>query len=98
GLFQEPAPSQRSYAGNWDRLGSLEHRAVARQAVMESLVLLKNEHRLLPLNPHMNVLVAGDGADNISKQTGGWTISWQGDDNTRADFPHAMTIYEGIAM
>lgn len=97
GLFEEGAPSQRQYAGQWNELGSPEHRAVARQAVRESLVLLKNEHKVLPLNPHLNVLVAGGAADNMSKQTGGWTISWQGDGNTRADFPNAQTIYEGIA-
>ena len=93
GLFEERLPSQRPYAGQWSELGSPEHRAVARQAVRESPVLLKNEHSLLPLNPHLNVLVAGDGAENMSKQTGGWTISWQGDGNSRADFPNAQTIY-----
>ncbi|HEX3653163.1 MAG TPA: glycoside hydrolase family 3 protein [Rhizomicrobium sp.] len=97
GLFEQSLPSQRPNAGQWNDLGSPEHRAVARQAVRESLVLLKNEHALLPLNPHMNVLVAGGGAENMAKQTGGWTISWQGDGNTRADFPNAQTIYEGIA-
>jgi beta-glucosidase len=44
----------------------------------------------------MNVLVAGDGADNMSKQAGGWTITWQGTDVTRADFPNADTIYAGL--
>ncbi|MBV9572163.1 MAG: glycoside hydrolase family 3 protein [Alphaproteobacteria bacterium] len=97
GLFEEGMPSQRPYAAKWNELGSAEHRAVARQAVRESLVLLKNERSILPLNPHLNVLVTGDGADNMSKQTGGWTISWQGDGNSRADFPNAQTIYEGIA-
>jgi beta-glucosidase len=97
GLFDVGPPSQRPYAGRWDLIGSADHRAVARQAVRESLVLLKNERNILPLNPHLRVLVAGDGADNMSKQTGGWTISWQGDGNSRADFPSAQTIYEGIA-
>jgi beta-glucosidase len=96
GVMSEGKPSQRPYAGQWDLLGSPEHRAVARQAVRESLVLLKNENRILPLSPRLDVLVAGDGADNLPKQCGGWTISWQGDDNTRADFPHGDTIFEGI--
>ncbi|MBV8799604.1 MAG: glycoside hydrolase family 3 protein [Alphaproteobacteria bacterium] len=96
GLFEEGPPSRRPHAGEWRLLGASSHRAVARQAVRESLVLLKNEHSLLPLNPQLNVLVAGDAADNMSKQTGGWTISWQGDGNTRADFPNGQTIYEGI--
>jgi beta-glucosidase len=77
-------------------LGSPEHRAVARQAVRESLVLLKNSRQLLPLSPKMNVLVAGDGADNIAKQSGGWTITWQGTGLTNANFPHAQSIWGGI--
>jgi beta-glucosidase len=96
GVMTEGRPSARPFAGQWERLGSPEHRALARQAVRESLVLLKNENRILPLSPSLNLLVAGDGADNMVKQTGGWTISWQGNTNTRADFPGATTIYEGI--
>ena len=96
GLLDAGKPSARPYAGQYDLLGSPEHRAVARQAVRESLVLLKNDGGILPLSPRMHVLVAGDGADNMPKQAGGWTISWQGNGTTRADFPHANTIFEGI--
>jgi beta-glucosidase len=96
GLFELGRPSTRPYAGQWNLLGSPEHRAVARQAVRESLVLLKNDGGILPLSADINVLVAGDGADNLGKQTGGWTISWQGTDNSRADFPNGQTIFEGI--
>jgi beta-glucosidase len=96
GLMTAGRPSQRPYAGHFEMLGSPEHRAVARQAVRESLVLLKNDGGLLPLSPRSHVLVAGDGAQNMSKQAGGWTITWQGTDTTRADFPHGTTIYEGI--
>lgn len=95
-LFEKGAPSTRPFAGQFQLLGSPEHRAVARQAVRESLVLLKNQGHLLPLSPGANVLVAGDGADNISKQAGGWTITWQGTDLTKADFPNAQSIYTGI--
>ena len=95
-LFDKGAPSTRPLGGHFELLGSPEHRAVARQAVRESLVLLKNAHQLLPLSPRQNVLVAGDGADNISKQSGGWTISWQGTGLTNADFPHAQSIWSGI--
>lgn len=96
GLMSAGAPSTRPYAGQWNLLGAPEHRAVARQAVRESLVLLKNDGAILPLNPKLHVLVAGDGADDFSKQCGGWTISWQGTGNSRADFPNGQTIFEGI--
>jgi beta-glucosidase len=95
-LFEKGAPSARPYAGRFDLLGAPEHRAVARQAVRESLVLLKNQGHLLPLSPGANILVAGDGADNISKQSGGWTITWQGTDVTNKDFPHGQSIFSGI--
>jgi beta-glucosidase len=91
----EGRPSSRPFAGNFELLGSAAHRAVARQAVRESLVLLKNRDHLLPLAPHARVLVAGDGADDVAKQCGGWTIDWQG---TRpgADIQPAESIYAGI--
>lgn len=94
-LFEKGAPSTRPLAGHYELLGSSEHRAVARQAVRESLVLLKNEHQLLPLSPNANILVAGD-PDNISKQSGGWTITWQGSGLTNADFPGGTSIWAGI--
>ena len=93
GLFTAGKPSQR---GTSHQFGSAEHRRVARQAVRESIVLLKNNGHLLPLRPQRNVLVAGDGADDIGKQAGGWTISWQGDGNTNADFPGGTSIWGGI--
>ena len=96
GLFEKPKPSQRALGGKFDQLGSPAHRAVARQAVRESLVLLKNHGGLLPLSPKAKVLVAGDGADNLTKQTGGWTLTWQGDGTKRADFPNADSIADGF--
>ena len=95
-LTSEGRPSQRPYAGHYELLGSAEHRAVARQAVRESLVLLKNRNHLLPLSAALRVLVTGDGADSIAKQSGGWTINWQGTEPNQV-FPHAETIYAGIA-
>ncbi|WP_323054048.1 glycoside hydrolase family 3 protein [Microbulbifer thermotolerans] len=92
GLFERNKP----LAGATGILGSPEHRAIAREAVRKSLVLLKNNGQLLPLNPKQKILVAGDGADNIAKQSGGWTISWQGTGNSQADFPGATSIYAGI--
>ncbi len=98
GLFEKGRPSSRPLAGKVELLASAEHRALARRAVRESLVLLKNNGNLLPLKPAQRVLVAGDGADNIAMQAGGWTITWQGGgDLTKADFPKAQSIYDGIA-
>lgn len=63
----------------WDSFGCDEHRQVARQAVRESLVLLKNKNKALPLSKQASrIHVAGDSADNIGDQCGGWTIDWQG--------------------
>jgi beta-glucosidase len=95
-LLDEGRPSSRPLAGHFELLGAPEHRAVARLAVRESLVLLKNSRHLLPLSPHSHVLVAGDGADNIGKQSGGWTITWQGTGVSNKDFPHGESIYAGI--
>ena len=78
GLFDKGRPRSGHLLGSSNCSVRAEHRAVARQAVRESLVLLKNRAHLLPLSPKLNVLVAGDGADNIPKQSGGWTITWQG--------------------
>lgn len=96
GIFERGAPSTRSLAADKTVFGSPEHRAVARQAVRESLVLLKNKNNLLPLSPKLNVLVAGDGADNIGKQSGGWSVTWQGTGNANSDFPVATSIWAGI--
>ncbi|WP_331345750.1 glycoside hydrolase family 3 protein [Cellvibrio sp. UBA7661] len=95
-LWEKGMPSSRSLAGKDELLGAKEHRAVARQAVRESIVLLKNKKNTLPLSPCAHVLVAGDGADNISKQTGGWSVNWQGTGNTIDDFPGATTLWSGI--
>jgi len=96
GLFEKPSPANRLFSGKTELIGQESHRDVARQAVRESLVLLKNKNNLLPLNPKARVLVAGDGAHNIGKQSGGWSITWQGTNNTNADFPGGTSIYDGI--
>jgi beta-glucosidase len=96
GLDREGRPSSRPYGGHYELLGSAAHRAVARQAVRESLVLLKNHHHLLPLSPRAHVLVAGDAADSIARQSGGWSIDWQGTEPNEA-FPHGESIYAAIA-
>ncbi len=97
GLFQQPLPSAVPGAGQQQLIGAPEHLALAEQAVRESLVLLKNNQQLLPLAPKQRVLVAGDGADSIPKQSGGWSVTWQGTGTTNQDFPQGKTIYAGIA-
>ncbi|NDI36187.1 glycoside hydrolase family 3 protein [Chengkuizengella sediminis] len=90
GLFENPY-TDRTFTAS---IGSQEHRDVAREAVRQSLVLLKNEGNILPLSKDLNkVFVAGKNADNIGNQSGGWTISWQG---TSGDITSGTTILEGI--
>ncbi|MDB5467511.1 MAG: celD [Phenylobacterium sp.] len=86
----------RPWEGRFDTLAAPQHRAIARQAVRESLVLLKNRGSVLPIRGAARVLVAGDGADNIAKQAGGWTLSWQGQGNKPGDFPNAQSIWSGL--
>ncbi|GFE73869.1 glycoside hydrolase family 3 protein [Novosphingobium sp. TCA1] len=91
GLFEPARPYEQR-----NELGAPAHRAIARQAVSESLVLLKNNGALLPIRPGQKVLVTGTHADGIGMQTGGWTMSWQGTGNTNADFPGATSIWGGL--
>ncbi|GAA3661945.1 glycoside hydrolase family 3 N-terminal domain-containing protein [Lentzea roselyniae] len=75
GLFERPL-TDRSYTPT---VGNAAHRALAREAVRKSQVLLKNQNGVLPLPKTASKLfVAGKNADNIGHQSGGWTISWQG--------------------
>ena len=93
GLFESQKPSDRSYANSGD---ALKDNWLARDAARESQTLLKNNGNVLPLKPKSKVLVVGKSADNISNQTGGWTLTWQGTGNTNADFPNATSILSGI--
>ncbi|GAB3983134.1 glycoside hydrolase family 3 N-terminal domain-containing protein [Plantactinospora veratri] len=75
GLFERPL-ADRSYTST---VGSAAHRALAREAVAASQVLLKNDGGILPLATANNrIFVAGKSADNIGYASGGWTVSWQG--------------------
>jgi len=75
GLFENPYADR----SNADSIGCEEHREIAREAVRESLVLLKNEGSLLPLSKDLDsIVIAGSKADDIGSQCGGWTIYWQG--------------------
>ena len=87
GLF-EPA---RPHEGRMASLTSPAARALAREAVRKSLVLLKNDG-VLPIRPSARVLVTGPGADNLPMQCGGWSLTWQTSDTTNADFPGAESV------
>ena len=90
------APDERSAVSRSEWIGHPQHRALARQAVRESLVLLKNEEDVLPIAPQSRVLVAGAAAASIPGQLGGWSLTWQGDDVANADFPQATSILDGV--
>jgi beta-glucosidase len=101
GLFELPRPSARRLANDPD---NLVDRTLARRAVRESLVLLKNDGAVLPLRTDRRILVVGKNADSMQNQTGGWSLTWQGgpwlfgpnDANLNSDFPNGETILAGI--
>jgi beta-glucosidase len=101
GLFELPRPSERELAGNPENLVA---RSLARRAVRESLVLLKNNGNVLPLQRDQKILVVGKSADSIQNQTGGWSLLWQGGPapfapdatNPNSDFPVGQSILSGI--
>jgi beta-glucosidase len=76
--LMDPKRNQLADRSLQKNFGSPEHRQVARQAVRESLVLLKNEGGVLPLKKSARIHVAGKNADDLGNQCGGWTITWQG--------------------
>lgn len=92
GLFDK-SPAQNAYAGK-DEV--MQPRELARRAVRESLVLLKNDSPVLPIARGKKILVVGKTADDMSNQSGGWSITWQGTANTNADFPNGDTVLAGI--
>jgi beta-glucosidase len=90
GLFDRWLPD----ASRLSRVGSEEHRALAREAVRKSMVLLKNAGRTLPLDEKASrIVVAGSAAHNLGRQCGGWTVEWQGIDG---NWIPGTTILDGI--
>jgi beta-glucosidase len=88
GLFDKPM-IEKSGA-----IGTAENRAAAREIVADSLVLLRNENNIVSRLPSLkNILVAGDSANNIGIQCGGWTISWQG---ASGAITKGTTVLQGI--
>ncbi len=89
-LFENPFPDATLIS----EIGKPSHREKARQAVRESLVLLKNENNVLPIKKDTKkIVVVGEHANNTGLQSGGWTIEWQG---TKENYSGATTILEGI--
>lgn len=77
-------------------VGASEHRALARDAVARTLVVLKNDHHLLPLDPNTPIIhIAGKSADDLGYQCGGWTIQWQGGSGPITE---GTTIRRGIEL
>ncbi len=89
----ENKPSDSKWAGD---VGAIENRTLARDAVRQSLVLLKNNKSILPLARNKKILVVGKAADDIPTQTGGWSITWQGDETDNSDYPNATSFLKGI--
>ncbi|MEL1251370.1 glycoside hydrolase family 3 protein [Aurantiacibacter gilvus] len=104
-LAPEPVlPSERGVGGQFELLASAEHRALAREAVARSQVVLKN-NGVLPLQAGARVLVAGSAADDIGRASGGWTLEWQGGLESEMGesegkvgelFPNATSIWDGM--
>ncbi|MDX3192221.1 glycoside hydrolase family 3 N-terminal domain-containing protein [Streptomyces sp. MN03-5084-2B] len=89
GLFEHPLTDRRFL----NTIGSRPHRDLARQAVRESQVLLKNENHVLPLAKRGKIFVAGKSADDLGNQSGGWTVGWQG---TSGPVIPGTTILQGL--
>lgn len=99
GLWDKPRPRDRALtAAAADVVGCAAHRELSREAARKSLVLLKNTPGLLPLPRTARVLVTGSAADDLSKQCGGWTLTWQGDDVDRADLPDGTTLADAVRL
>lgn len=92
GLFNGKKPSNSPFS----EVGLQHNRDISRQAVRESLVLLKNNKNVLPIKQGKRVLVIGPDADSLKTQTGGWTLDWQGTNNQNKDFPNSITFLDAL--
>jgi len=98
GLFDGRKPHE--YKNNY--IDDKSHRDIARQAVRESIVLLKNNNNILPMNPNKKFLVVGKQSKFIENQMGGWTITWQGKTwegtaISNDDFPNTVSIFDSLS-
>ncbi len=94
GLLDRARPAERPWAAS-ETFGSAAHRAVAREAVRRSLVLLQHDGEVLPLRASQRILVAGKHADDVSHQCGGFSAAWQGTHGNDA-IVGGTSIWQGI--
>ena len=92
GLFNGKRPSNSPF----NKVGLQHNRDIARQAVRESMVLLKNNNNVLPLKKGQKILVIGADANSLKTQTGGWTLDWQGTNNRNIDFPGSIPFLSAL--
>ena len=92
GLFNGKRPSNSPF----NEVGLQHNRDIARQAVRESMVLLKNNNNVLPLKKGQKILVIGADANSLKTQTGGWTLDWQGTNNRNIDFPGSIPFLSAL--
>jgi len=91
GLFNAPTP----VLSEADHFATTQATNINRQAARESIVLAKNEHHSLPLKKNANILVAGPNANLLSVMNGGWTLTWQGDNESL--YPKdKLTLFKAI--
>ncbi len=91
GLFEDPNPAEDMKS----QVGNAESTMLNRRAALESLTLLKNTNQILPLSKKSKVLVTGPNANLLSRLNGGWTLTWQG--NEEKLYPQEKnTILEAI--
>jgi len=91
GLFENPYPSKNYLS----KFASQEHTQANLVAARESIILAKNENNILPLKKNQKVFVTGPTANKLSVLNGGWTITWQG--NEEDLYPQEKnTILEAI--
>lgn len=90
GLFENPVWDVDHY----DKFACKGFQANAYEAAVESMVLLKNEDNVLPIQAGKKILVTGPNANSMRTLNGGWSYTWQGDADNFAS--HHNTILEAL--
>lgn len=95
-MAQSPFASMDKFQPMSSDLSNDLTRSVAREAVAKSLVLLKNNAKALPISRNKRILLVGKAADRITSQTGGWSLTWQGDETDDSDYPNADDMLSAV--